>query len=262
MPGIKAKNSIARYSQRLSVGEGETPLPASPEGIHSFRRITKKLRALLTWLTTGRQPLPKSFKRLYRLAGELRNAQVVLDHIDKDQQELAAFRNWLQLRLQDLTKEWEKVYDENIIRRLRMQLRSHHYRTADEHKLKQFFRKKVKGIKTIVGSPSPPDGQLHEARKMLQQLQYVYTWSISKGLIDPGPKKELLKELSQQAGNFNDQRMALLLLDEYMQEESDDTLLRSSLRIKEEWEKSKEQLRGSLIHTLKGFVSSSSPAPQ
>jgi CHAD domain-containing protein len=250
MSGEKAHTSIRKYGKRLSVLGTQITLHFDINSIHEFRTTVKKLRALLRWLSPVKKPLTKSFTKMYQVSGELRNAQVLLKDMEEEKEELTGFRSWLTASITRLEGQWYKTCHPSVIRRLRKKIERPGYKKGNPEQLKRFCRKRVNRIEGILYLSSPPDEELHKARKMLKDMQYVYEWS---GNEDPG--LETIKRIGKQAGSFNDRRIALLLLTTYMEEERPEGAChQAAMEIKGKWEESREQQKKELIETLTGFV--------
>ena len=94
---------------------------------------------------------------------------------------------------------------------------------------------------------------MHNARKMLKDMQYVYEWSEKKGVTHDRPTLEILKRIGHQAGNFNDKRIAVQQLTVYLEKEAPEDGQALAV-IKNQWEESREKQKQELIATLDGFV--------
>ncbi|HEX9509214.1 MAG TPA: CHAD domain-containing protein [Puia sp.] len=264
MSGIKIHNTIRKQGENLSGLAAQITLRFDADSVHDFRTTTKKLRALSKWLSPVKKPLTKSFTGLYHITGELRNAQVLLTDLEtaredpSERKDLAGFRSWLTAFITRQKEEWYKAYDRPVIRRLRKKIKRSGYKKGNEEGLKRFCRKRVNHISGILYIPSPSDEELHNARKMLQDMQYVYEFSGKKGLVDDAPTLETLKRIGKQAGAFNDKRMAVLLLTRYLEEERpEDSCYQAAMEIKGKWDKSRERQKKELIDTLTGFIKGS-----
>jgi len=250
----KVNTSIHKYEESLSVSAEQITLRFNIDNVHDFRTSVKKMRALLRWLGSSKRSLTASFTAIYHLSGELRNAQILLKDPATEKEELTGFRHWLSARVTRLEEEWYKKYDPRILRRLRKKIERASYKKANKRTIHQFFRKRVNRLNGILIIPSPPDEDLHDVRKILKDMQYVYAWGEKNELIDKGPTGEILKEIGHQAGSFNDRRIAIQLLSTYLEEEKPEgPALAALLETKQKWEEAKEQQKKELIATLKGF---------
>ncbi|HTI06918.1 MAG TPA: CHAD domain-containing protein [Puia sp.] len=253
MSGKKAHNSTRKYGKRLSTLGGQIALRFDVNCIHDFRTTFKKLRALSRWLSPVKRPLTKSFTEVYHLSGELRNAQVILKDTETQKEELRGFGNWLTTSIPRLEEQWYKIFDPSVARRLREKIERWKTEKADQEGLYRFCRKRVNRIRGILYIPSPPDESLHEARKMLKDMQYVYEWSEKKEVTQDRPTLEILKRIGHQAGIFNDKRIAVLQLIAYLEKETPEDS-QTLVMIKSQWEESREKQKQELIATLDGFV--------
>jgi CHAD domain-containing protein len=254
MSGKKANKSIHRYEAALSALAAQVTLQFGVDNIHDFRTTVKKLRALLRWLSTVKKPLTNSFTVLYHLSGELRNVQVLLKDTESEKG-LEGFRNWLSVSVTRLEEQWYKIYDRRTIQRLCKKIEWAGYKKGSREMISRFCRKRVNRIRGILFIPSPPDEEMHNARKMLKDMQYVYEWGEKKGLIDDSTALDTIKRIGKQAGNFNDRRISLLLFTAYLEEEKPEgPSLQAAIAIKEKWTASGERQKKELINALDGFV--------
>ena len=250
----KVNTFVHKYEESLSASAAQITLRFDVDKVHDFRTTVKKMRALLRWLGGSKRPLTGSFTEVYHLSGELRNAQILLKDKETEKEELAGFRNWLSATVTRLEEEWYKKYDPRVLRRLCKKIERSGYKKANRRTIHQFFRKRVNRIRGILFLSPPPDEELHDVRKMLKDMQYVYAWGEKKELVNKGPTLDTLKQVGQQAGSFNDRRIAIQLLTTYLEEEKpEEPSLSVLLATKQKWEEAKEQQKRDLIETLKGF---------
>jgi len=255
MSGKKANRSIHKYEEALSASAGQITLQFDMDCVHDFRTTVKKLRALLRWLSSVKKPLTKSFAAIYHLSGELRNAQVLLKDTEAEKEALEGFRNWLNVSITRLEEQWYKTYDRRIIQRLCKKIERSGYQKGEWETIRRFCRKRVNRIRGILYLSPPPDEEMHNARKMLKDMLYVYEWGEKNKLVDEGPELATLKHISHQAGRFNDQRIAILLLTTYLEEEKPEgSSLHTVLDIRQKWEESADKQKKELIGALTGFV--------
>lgn len=255
MSGKKAYGSVHKYGRKLAVSAAQITLHYDMDNIHSFRTTVKKMRALLRWLSPVKKTLPSSFKKIYHISGELRNAQVLLQHTATAKEELTGFRNWLTANITRLEEQWYKAWDKAIIRHLHKRIGAIKNKKGNRQRLRRFCKKRVDRINSILYLPSPPDESLHDARKMLKDMQYLYEWSEKKGIDNDKPALDVLKRIGHQAGDFNDQRIALVELKAYLEKETPEGPVRQAvMATKDEWEAAYEKQKQELIATLQGFV--------
>ena len=169
----------------LKAGEKSSGAAAAEAtAVHDFRTHIKKLRAWLRWLSRRKKLIPRGVKELYRVSGELRDVQVLLETMDKERGDapalpalpaLPAFRSWLQdsvIRLRQLRADTDAT---TAIRhfqsglKMRM-LKKRSLKKPGAHRLSAFYDKGVQRIEAIVYLPAPTDENLHEIRKILKDL--------------------------------------------------------------------------------------------
>ena len=107
----------------------------------------------------------------------------------------------------------------------------------------------------MVYLPAPDDEELHEMRKKLKEMYYVYDWGKDHDYTqsdDATP--ELLKKLGEDCGQFNDRRIALVLLNAYIQQEKNDAAHQTAVELKQRWEEDRLNKKAQLLQTLRDFV--------
>jgi CHAD domain-containing protein len=228
------------------------------EDVHSFRTHVKKARAFLHWLGKDKKELPFSFREIYHISGELRDIQVLLRSME-DHPESASgtlrFTSWLRenaLRLQQL---WDDSFHPRIIRHLEHQLQRPDLKKPTAARMQSFFNTGVKKIEAVVYLPAPDDEELHEMRKKLKDMFYIYDWGKEHEFTnsDDGTP-ELLKKLGEDCGHFNDRRIGLLLLNAYIQQEKDDPARQAAIGLKQQWEEDRLERKSQLLASLRDFV--------
>src|SRR5205085_4609507 len=90
--------------------------------IHRFRTASKKLRSLLRWQNIEKEVLPGSFRKLYHICGDLRNAQLFLISLSNDKFKAQDLLLWLATYIGDRQQEWKELYREKVFRQLRQRL--------------------------------------------------------------------------------------------------------------------------------------------
>jgi len=233
-----------------------------PETIHHFRTETKKLRAILRLIhaeDSGAHKLPKSFRKLYRLAGEIRDRQMQLMFITSGRRnKLPHFSIWLATQIAHATRGWNQRYDPKVIEALAERCDKLPNSLPNLAELRRFFQERTTRMSDII-EEAPGDSELHELRKLVKDLQYLTTfcekeWPKAYGLLQP---KELrLQRLSERAGNYNDRSNLLTSLALFKevyaeQPDQDKTAIDKALH---EWGAAADRERTRLIASIRSFV--------
>lgn len=225
------------------------------DDVHDFRTHAKKLRALLRWLGKDERSLPQSFKEIYRISGELRDVQVLLKNMEERQVHCPAFTAWLRDNASRLQQLWDDRFDPAVIRRLERRLRDPELKKPTAGRLQSFFNQRVEKIESIVFLPAPEDDDLHDIRKELKDAYFVYLWGQKNDCADEDDKMpETLKELGEQCGEFNDRRIALVLMAAYLQQEREPDARKAAGVLQEQWEEVRSSCKKDLLKDLREFV--------
>jgi len=225
------------------------------DDVHSFRTHVKKVRAFLHWLGRDKKQLPHAFIEIYRISGELRDIQVLLRSIEDGKDAPHAFTAWLHDNAGRLQQLWDDHYHPRIIRRLERRLQRPDLKKPTANRMQSFFNSGVEKIESVVYLPAPDDEELHEMRKRLKEMYYIYDWGKEHDYTQSDDvTPELLKKLGEDCGHFNDIRIALVLLDAYIQQEKDDAAHQSAVELKQRWEEDRLNKKAQLLQTLRDFV--------
>lgn len=225
------------------------------DDVHSFRTHVKKLRAFLHWLGRDKSGLPSSFKELYRISGELRDIQVLLKNMEEKEVTNPVFSAWLRDNAARLQQLWDDTYDPAVIRRLQRALQYPELKKPTARRLRAYFNERVEKIESIVYLPAPADDDLHNIRKELKDLYFVYVWGQKNNFADEDdPIPESLKQLGEQCGQFNDRRVALTLLGAYIQQEQEMDARQSAESMQRQWEEERLSHKRELLQQVRNFV--------
>jgi len=225
------------------------------DDVHDFRTHVKKLRALLRWLGKDERSLPPSFKEIYRISGELRDIQVLLKNMEERRVDCPAFAGWLRDNAARLQQLWDDTYDPAVIRRLERRLRNPELKRPTASRLQSFYNRRAARIESIVLLPAPQDEDLHDIRKDLKDMYYVYAWGQKNDCADENDTMpETLRGLGEQCGEFNDRRIALTLLAAYIQQEQAPDARQEAETLREQWEEETSTGRSALLSRLRNFI--------
>lgn len=223
--------------------------------VHIFRTHVKKLRAFFHWLSDDKKPLSSSFKEIYHISGELRDIQVLLKSMEEKKEDIPAFTAWLRDNAGRLQQLWDDNYDPAVIRRLQASIQKPTLKKPTARRLRSFFNKRVGKIESIVFLPAPADDDLHDIRKELKDMYFVYDWGKKNDCADEDDTTpETLKELGEECGQFNDKRIALTLLGAYIQQEQQPEARQAAEQLQQQWEKERLAHKARLLEKLRDFI--------
>ena len=97
--------------------------------IHAFRVAVKTLRSFLRLLRVQAEKpalkMPKSFKRLYHIAGAIRDARLEKEQMAENQQKLPGYMDKLEHVIEIQKREWGVHYSKKTLRKLENRLMSY-----------------------------------------------------------------------------------------------------------------------------------------
>ena len=202
---MKFTKSLVKYYKKIHSDFKE-------DHIHQFRISFKKLRAILR-LQKNSKILGSDIKSIYRVAGEIRNVQLVIKMLSPQpgvgSRESGVTKQLLP-DLETLKKEWKVRYKTPVLPALVSDLQKLKLKPAND---KHFFTKKFNKLLYLLFADIITDDMLHEARKISKDLQYAmevckYDKIHSKLSVKPVSLKTL-KTIGKEIGLYNDQRMLI-----------------------------------------------------
>lgn len=207
--------SSHRYADRLTDHCRQMAPEFDVDKVHDMRTSVKEYRALLRWAGKDKCQLPGKFKRLYRVAGEIRNTQVLAGTLEKEGRLTAGLQSWMQVHLALLEGEWS-YYCSQAIRQLKKRSEKYRFKKVGEDDLAQFIAEKRKAAARLLLDPTVPDDQLHELRKLYKDMSLVIAWYDHRSSAGVGEEEwQRVKEIGRLAGELNDIRVGLELLQAY-----------------------------------------------
>jgi CHAD domain-containing protein len=228
--------------------------------IHHFRVQTKKLRALLRLIQTEDPELDirlsKSFKKLYALSGEIRDAQVQLGRATKlCDPPLPDYTVWLAQEMANAETEFNAFYDVKVVRKLAKKLKKLDVPEISSETLQQYFQDHMEETVVLLLKEPLDDEDLHTLRKRVKDLQHVAkvcseVWPEGAQAIGDSASLKTLEKLTDLAGDYNDQHMALLSLERYM-ESAEKT--KKAEKVHGQWVAAKDEDRVKLLNAIKEF---------
>lgn len=216
------------------------------ERIHHFRTNTKKLRA---WLRAAglEDLLTGEYKKMYRAAGEVRDAQVLIIRLSEEKQNQPWFHLWL---VGYICRKQKK---------LRNRLRSfdseawHSLRSSVEKKWVEPDADAWCTVKTseiyqaVKGRIS--DTRIHEIRKMIKDVFYIRYHD--KSGKQKRPNEVQLKKTESILGKYVDVCHSIALLKVYLIEEPNIQRCRQARSLLVNWQKNRQNVKKSILLLLK-----------
>lgn len=214
----KIKAIIKEQVDRLDDLSKEVGKEFDKDAIHDFRVAAKMLRSfirLLRMQTNDKElKLTKSFKRLYQIAGAIRDAQLELERMIDKQTLLPTYMNQLEQKTAIQKQEWLKHYSKKVIKKMEHRLVDRKYGKINPEALPSFCMMQMTAIDTADKQQTIlTDNELHTIRKHVKDI--VYTTKLAKQKWKAGYKKakdlstDQLDILASEIGDYNDKRILL-----------------------------------------------------
>jgi len=184
--------------------------------VHDFRTSVKSLRSFLRLqqMHTGKHlKIPKKFKRLYHIAGVIREAQLEIEHFEGKKPDLPHYVEHLYLIIARQKKEWRNLYSKKVLRRFNKKISGYKYKSIHPGMLEKFFDDRVTVVNFITHKVSPTDEQVHTARKKIKDILYTSKiaekkWNATHKEVELISVKKL-DQLADMIGDYNDERITL-----------------------------------------------------
>jgi CHAD domain-containing protein len=209
---------IYRYSKKILLCCNKVSGKYNKNTIHKLRVNFKTLRALLRWQHAESKKLVTPFRRIYHVAGDIRNADLVLDFIVSHKIHLPACKQWLTQEQKKYRHSWGKVYHRKETEEWVHMIKA----SAIEYRQNDiFFKNKIKESRQIIMSKPLTDEDLHQIRKKIKHMQYTAEWSSKQGIPVIALKNhpvEQLKEMATRIGDYNDLGMVTAMLELFLKE--------------------------------------------
>jgi CHAD domain-containing protein len=193
------------------------------ESIHDFRVEVKRLRSFLRLLRMhsdeSKLKMPKKFKRLYQVAGNIRDAQLEYEKLLAENIELPEYLAGLKNKIELNKEAWAELYSKKILRKLWDRLTDFETDAISPALLEHFFSTRLAVVKKTSLLRSPSDKQVHEARKQIKDILYTSKiakkdWKAGYSKTKNTPVKDL-DYIADVIGGYNDERLMLEHLDSF-----------------------------------------------
>lgn len=198
------------------------------EIIHDFRLSVKSLRSFLHLIESHADNIdfriPKKLRRLYRIAGILRESALEKEFLKNKCVDIPHYINFLDSTISEQKREWKNHYSRKVIRHASKKITAYQYNPINSEDWGDFLADCLMPLTTLKSSAT--DLQLHEMRKNVKDVLSVVK-DIDDKLMRSAqtPDKHTikhLKELAQTIGSYNDERITLKHLNAFLSNASSD----------------------------------------
>lgn len=231
--------------------------------IHRFRVEAKRLRALLRLTQTQDETvevkLGKRFKEMYAALGEIRDAQMHLVRVVKeDAPALPGYALWLAARIGEGQRRWIASYGDKPLRKLREVFADASWpESLEPSTLRRFVEAHLEAIGDVLGRPSLYDEDLHDIRKKVKDLQHILRWARKEwpegiGALE-GLNLETVEDLAQRAGDYNDERNAIDTLEVFLREAAGEEDKGDAETVRQRWIITRDANREALLRDIDAF---------
>ena len=244
-------DELKNYANKISPG-------FDIEHIHHFRTNTKKLRSILRLHGYNNKLLSRKFLKLYHIAGDLRNAQLLLYDLAEEAARLPLFFLWLATYIGNKQEAWNKHYSEAIFTHVAGKLSGLNGKECSLDDLRAFFRAYLGEVSSIVADADPEAEKLHTTRKRIKDMVYVRHWCKDSWLPGWNATRRFsllsLKKLADVAGSYNDRRTSLDLLTAYLEQEDHVKAIKAGKIVVRNRRKAAQKTKAELIASVRGFA--------
>jgi CHAD domain-containing protein len=186
------------------------------EAIHNFRVGVKSFRAFQRLLRIysnddKRFKIPIGFKRLYLIAGMIRDGQLALEKIAAKKLSFPAYARRLRETIQGYQDEWQKGCTKNILSEYKHTIASLKYEPLPVHALAAYIRMDMHTIRMLCRLEAPGNEDVHRIRKLAKDL--IYTTKLIRDKWVPAYEHlhksptEQLEQIAIVIGEYNDDRV-------------------------------------------------------
>ena len=185
--------------------------------IHKFRVAFKTLRSFLRmlrmYIKKAGLKLPKKIKRLYHIAGAIRDAQLKLEKTEQHGLAIPGYTQHLRNIILQQKNEWDLHYSKKTLRKLGARFAAFECGPVHPVTMAGFIDSKIISIDSLCRLALLTDNQLHTIRKLMKDV--IYTAGIAEKNWKTAFEK--IKEtdiaafnlLAAAIGDYNDERALL-----------------------------------------------------
>ena len=126
---------IQGYSKKILLRCEKVQGKYHKKTLHTLRVNFKTLRALLRWQHAETEKLVTPFRSVYHVAGDIRNAGLLLDFIVAHKMQLPSCKRWITNERKKYRQAWRKIYDKKEIEKCVHQIK----KSAIEYRQNDLF---------------------------------------------------------------------------------------------------------------------------
>jgi CHAD domain-containing protein len=239
------------------------------EDIHQFRVEIKKLKAFLSLLGTGRkknaQPaISKELQKIYKVLGQIRVFQLQQEFIRKEIRETGIPEPRIYLDVLQKMEGMVKTKATGLSSRKKtpekekQAFRKHAPDKLLLSTLESFLDKKILAIIKLLSQDPPDEISMHIIRKRLKAIQYNGSLIKTARAEKAGfgfPREEEVQSVARLLGEYHDQRLALLLLDDELNAlKIPDDEKQALMNIRMKWQNEKEKKGNEAFHACRTLL--------
>jgi CHAD domain-containing protein len=215
--GKKIKAIIMEQARQVAQSGRQMNRGFDKDDIHKFRVAVKALRSFLRMLRAhthnSRFTIPKKLKKIYLVAGAIRDAQLELEGLTGRSLALPGYTGRLQQQINRHKNDWNKCYSKKIFKKLKKRLRNIKYGSLPAHALEDFFTSKMDAIRVLSMPSSPADDDVHQVRKEAKDILYTSkmakkNWPAANSRLSRAPLEQL-DGIAGSIGDYRDQKLQL-----------------------------------------------------
>lgn len=215
--------------------------------IHEFRTGIKRSRAVLRLLNVSlkkkdRLQLSKKLRVFYWYAGSVRNLQLHLHTLDKEDEKPVAYMRICKKQIESLEGAMRSFASPGLFRKKKNCIRGLPFRGKVNPK--EFLQQKIGEFNSLL-SNMDKDEALHAIRKALKDILYnwKYIRHLEKLMPLPLRNKKDIEELTHVLGDFCDRTVGINMVEQYRLSHPGNTEGPALEKIINNWRKEKEELR-------------------
>lgn len=231
--------------------------------IHKFRTDVKKLRAFIRLITFSPdkpvRKLPKGLRKLYGIAGEIRDSQLQLERIRGTEQnnvELKEYVDLLNSIIRDNRKKLKKKLSGDLLAASEKKIISRLPENFDMKRIIDFAQDKINRMEVLTQTRNKEDDDVHSIRKNLKDLMYAVQM-IDDSLKPSFPvifsgadNKNKMEQLSDQLGIFTDMSAALSFTEPGYIKKVNAEEKKQLLLLRTQWLTRKQEIREAVLKEL------------
>ncbi len=259
----RIKHIIRRSTNGVSELCAEVGKDFDKESIHKFRVAVKSLRSFLRLqkMHTGNKKikLTKKFKRLYDIAGTIREAQLELQFMEH-KPALPHYTAQLHNKIILSKEDWKQCYSAKVIEKLDKKLTSYKYKKMPPEALAKFFESCTGYISQLGNSSAPTDSEIHDTRKKIKDILYTSKlaskqWKAASDTVTPINELDTLSDL---IGNYNDERIIMSHIKEFPTKDMDPVEKSNLKQLKDREAKKLRKKKAALLQATRKYIKDAS----